>query len=127
MNVELAPDVLFLVKKVLQTVPLTYIDHSRIICIRSFGAKSRAQARIWSFPKIWQLALSLGPHYVIEVLSHHFDKLSYDDKIRVVIHELMHIPKNFSGSLIPHKTKHKHIDRRSVEKLFVLYKNSSSS
>ena len=92
--------------------------------MRSFKATSRARARIWSFPKIWQMALKLPPYYVIEVLSHHFDHLSDDDKTRVIIHELMHIPKNFSGALVPHHGPHKRIDARTVEVLFKQYKNS---
>jgi len=41
----------------------------------------------------------------------------------VIIHELMHIPKNFSGALVPHRGIHKRIDHRAVEKLFQMYKN----
>ena len=70
------------------------------------------------------MALKLPPYYVIEVLSHHFDHLSDDDKTRVIIHELMHIPKNFSGALVPHRGVHKRIDHRTVETLFKLYKES---
>ena len=93
--------------------------------MRSFKATSMARARIWSFPKIWQKALNLPAHYVIEVLSHHFDKLSDDDKTRIIIHELMHIPKNFSGALVPHRGRYSRIDHRAVERLFQMYKNST--
>ena len=92
--------------------------------MRSTGATSRARARIWSFPKIWQMALHVPAHYVIEVLSQHFDHLSEDDKTRVVIHELMHIPKNFSGALVPHRGRYARIDSRTVEQLFRRYKDS---
>ena len=112
------------VKKIVDGLGFKYIDCKRIICFRSEGSTSRARARIWSFPKVWQQALVLPPHYVIEVLSQHFDKLSYDDKTRVLIHELLHIPKNFSGSLVPHKGRHNNIDSRRVEKLFQMYKNN---
>lgn len=124
MQIEFAPDIDAIVKKVLPNLPFPYIDRKRIVCMRSHGATSRARARIWSFPKIWQMALNLPAYYVIEVLSHHFDGLSDDDKTRVIIHELMHIPKNFSGALVPHKGVHKRIDRRTVEKLFSVYKQS---
>lgn len=123
MDIELAPDIARIVRNVLPHLPFDYIDKKRIVCMRSRKATSRARARIWSFPKIWQMALKTPAHYVIEVLSHHFDHLSDDDKTRVIIHELMHIPKNFSGALVPHRGKHKRIDHRAVEKLFQVYKN----
>jgi predicted metallopeptidase len=124
MIIEPAPDVKNIVKQLVPNLPFgTYVDVKHIVCMRSFKATSRARARIWSFPKIWQMALKLPPYYVIEVLSHHFDHLS-DDKKRVIIHELMHIPKNFSGALIPHSGLHKRINRGTVEQLFRLYKKS---
>lgn len=122
MEVEKAPDVAHLLAQILQRLPFDYIDRKHIVCIRSRRATSRARARIWSFPKIWQLALNLPAYYTIEVLSQHFDHLSVDDKIRILIHELMHIPKNFSGALIPHRGLHKHINRRTVEHLFQTYR-----
>ncbi len=125
MNVELAPDITKIVRRLVPRLPFSaYVNPKQIICMRSFKTTSRARARIWSFPKIWQLALKLPPYYVIEVLSHHFDHLSEDDKTRVIIHELMHIPKNFSGALVPHKGLHKRINHRTVESLFRLYKES---
>ncbi len=122
MDIEPAPDVKKIVNRLIPRLPFHYIKAKSIVCIRSRKATSRARARIWSFPKIWQMALNLPPHYVIEVLSHHFDHLPENDKARVIIHELMHIPKNFSGALVPHRGKHKRIDHRTVETLFTMYK-----
>ena len=124
MNVELAPDIQSRLRSIVETIPLTYIDSGRITCVRSRDTKTRARARIWSFPSIWQFALKMKPRYVIEVVSQHFDHLTTDDKTRVIIHELMHIPKTFSGALVPHRSRHHRIDRRSVEKMFTIYKNS---
>ena len=100
-----------------------HVDSTKIISFRSYGSSSRARARIWSFPRVWQQALNLPPHYVIEVLSEHFDRLSDDDQTRVLIHELMHIPRTFSGALVPHRGRKHRIDHRSVERLFQQYKN----
>lgn len=124
MNIEIAPDIHKIMVSVVSRVPFSYVDPKKIICMRSHNATSRARARIWSFPKIWQMALNQKPCYIIEVLSQHFDHLSHDDKTRVIIHELMHIPKNFSGALVPHRGIHKRIDARHVEQLFTLYKKS---
>lgn len=124
MEVTEAQDIQRMMRVILKRIPFDHVKPSQITCMRSTGATSRAYARIWSFPKIWQKALSHPPHYIIEVLAHHFDKLSEDDKIRTIIHELMHIPKNFSGALVPHRGRYHRIDRRTVEKLFQTYKNS---
>lgn len=126
MQIEKAPDIQNAINEILTRIDFPYIPKNKIICMRSHGATSRARARIWSFPKIWQMALNEDAHYVIEVLSQHFDHLSVDDKTRVLIHELMHIPKNFSGALVPHHGIHKRIDARTVEKLFDDYRSSGS-
>lgn len=118
-----AVDIAKEIKKIVKKLKLDHLDYSRIICFRSYGSTSRARARIWSFPRVWQLALKKEPHYVIEVLSSHFDKLSDDDQTRVLIHELLHIPRNFSGSLLPHRGRGKRIDSRRVEGLFQQLKN----
>ena len=119
-----AGDIKKQIKEILAGLDFAHVDIRRIICFRSFGSSSRARARIWSFPRIWQQALDLPSFYIIEVLSQHFDKLSEDDKKRVLIHELLHIPKNFSGSLVPHRTRHSRIDSKHVEKLFQQLKTS---
>ena len=120
-----AGDIQKKIKEIVRVLKFDYMDPSRIVCFRSEGSTSRARARIWSFPRVWQLALKVPPHYVIEVLSEHFDKYSLEDKERILIHELMHIPKNFSGALIPHRGRGTHINARNVEKLFQLYKENS--
>lgn len=111
------------IKEIIQRLNFRHVDASRIVCFRSFHSSSRARARIWSFPRIWQLALKLPPYYIIEVISQHFDYLSPDDKKRVLIHELLHIPQNFSGSLLPHRGRGKRIDQRRVEALFKQYQD----
>jgi len=106
------------IKKLVTKLKLSHINTKQIYCFKSFGSKSRARARIWSLPRVWQQALSCPPAYVIEVLSENFDNLSKKDQIKVLIHELLHIPKTFSGSLLPHKTRYKRIDSRVVDKIF---------
>lgn len=124
LHFETAPDIHRRLKSIVRRLKLIHIDPARIICFRSHGSTSRARARIWSLPRVWQLGLNLKPHYVIEVISHYFDKLSADDQTRVLIHELMHIPQNFSGALLSHHHGRYHrIDHRTVETLFQQFKN----
>ena len=110
--------------QILNILDFPHIDSSRIFCYRTSGSKSRAYARIWSMPKIFQTALSIRPAYVIEVLSKYYDKLGEDEKKKVLIHELLHIPRNFSGALVPHRTKHRHL-QSLVNTLFKEYKKRS--
>lgn len=100
----------------------SYVDSTKIYCYRSSGSVSRSYARIWSFPKIFQHALKISPAYVIEVLSKHYDKLNQNEQQKVLIHELLHIPKNFSGALLPHRTRGRHIGSL-VNKLFKEYQS----
>jgi predicted metallopeptidase len=108
---EKANDVKRDINKILKVLDFPYVKANRIFCYRTQGSKSRSYARIWSFPKIFQDALELEPAYVIEVLAKHYDKLDSNEKIKVLIHELLHIPRNFSGALVPHVTRSRHLGR----------------
>jgi len=120
---EKAPDVKRDVNQILRVIDLPYIKPSKIFCYRTQGSKSRSYARIWSFPKIFQDALGLEPAYVIEVLSKHYDKLGPEERIRVLIHELLHIPRNFSGALVPHVTQSRHLGK-TANALFDEYRKA---
>jgi predicted metallopeptidase len=110
------------IEEILSVLNMPHIDSSRIFCFRTSGSKSRSYARIWAMPKIFQRALNIKPAYVIEVLSKYYDKLDSDSKKKVLIHELLHIPRNFSGALLPHRTQHRHL-QTEVNKLFKEYIN----
>lgn len=114
------------IEEILKVLDFPHIDSSRIFCFRTFGSKSRSYARIWAMPKIFQRALKIKPAYVIEVLSKYFDKLDEESKKKVLIHELLHIPKNFSGSLLPHRSRSRHL-QSIVNQLFKEYKIKSKS
>jgi predicted metallopeptidase len=119
MEFVLASDIKKRLTRIQNKLKLEHIDINRIICFRSTGSRSRAYARIWAFPRIWQMALNLPSYYCLEVLSEKFDRLNENDKTKVLLHELLHIPKNFSGALLPHRGRGKVvINHRSVEKLF---------
>lgn len=123
MEFNIARDIKSQINQILKKVDMPHVDSKRIVCFRSHGSKSRARARIWSLPRIWQMALKIQAHYCIEVLSEKFDHLSQDDQTRVLIHELMHIPKNFSGALLPHRGRGPGINHRTVEAHFKIYKS----
>ena len=117
-----APDIQKRVLHLIKSLELTWIDTPSIFCYRSKTSTSRAYARIWGLSKIWQLALKRKPGYVIEVLAQRFDKLPDREQDRILLHELAHIPKNFSGSLLPHtrrRGKRNFHDR--VDELFAQY------
>lgn len=115
MQFEKADDVRKIAQKLIKTFQLYHLDKKRIFYFRSFGSKSRSFARIWSFPRIFQLALNLQAQYVIEVVSQHFDKLQKLEKQKILIHELLHIPKNFSGHLLPHRSRGRHLSKKVEE------------
>jgi predicted metallopeptidase len=118
-----ADDVQDMMQDLVISLDMKHIKSERVFCYRTTGSKARAYARIWSFPKIFQDVLTIDAAYVLEIISEKFDKLSQDEKKRVIIHELLHIPKNFSGSLLPHSYGHTQIERE-VEVLFRKYTNN---
>lgn len=119
-----ASDIKTKLERLIANLEFLHLDPSRIFCFRSFGSKSRARARVWSLPRIWQKALGVNPAYCIEVISEKFDKLTEEAKSKVLIHELLHIPKNFSGSLLSHRGRNRRIDTKVVEKLYQKLKDA---
>src|SRR3989338_7063448 len=78
-------------------------DFSRVVCVRSKGSKSRRTlARCHALPRIMQKALNVKAHYVIEVITENFDHLDDKEKIKTIIHELLHIPKSMGGGFRHH-------------------------
>ncbi len=124
MEWEEAEDVKDDIIRILNIIDLPYIDIDRIHCYRTQGSKTRAYARTWAYPKIFQRALGIEPAYVIEVLSKFYDKLDDDARMKVLIHELLHIPKNFSGALLPHKTRSRNL-HTLANSLFKEYKGKN--
>jgi len=115
MEFILAPELKSELNRIVDRLGFSHIKVKNIVIFRSFGSKSRAIARIWSLPKIWQIALKTEAHYCLEFVSEKFDKLSSSEKEKVFIHELLHVPKNFSGALLPHRHHGRKIDRRTVD------------
>lgn len=107
-----APDIKERVVNLAEANDFSNVDTSRLYCFRSQGSKAKKTiARIWPFPKIWQKALFMEPRYIIEVIGERFDPLEKEKQDEILIHELKHIPKHFTGGLRKHNKKNlkKHI------------------
>ena len=116
-----APDVKKRVNALVKNLEIDWIKTSRIFAYRSTASKTRAYARIWGLSSLWQRTLGVAPAYIVEVLSEHYDDLSDTEKDKVLLHELTHIPKNFSGALLPHIRRGKRNFHRKVDSLIDLY------
>lgn len=115
---QLALDIQEIVNELTTLFPHIKLDS--LVCIRSFGSSSkRTIARCHALGKAMQLALNIGGFYVIEVISKKFDKLSNEEKIKTIIHELMHIPKSFGGGF----RYHDYVCDKNIDKEYQRYIN----
>jgi len=112
-----APDIKEKIDFLIKKLNFNHIKPERIHCIRSFEAKTRAYARIWGMSKLFSQVAGIEPHYIIEVVAKKFDRLTEREKIKTLIHELLHIPKTFSGALLPHRGKNRYINDSRLEKI----------
>jgi len=95
-----------------------HVRLSGVYAVRSHGSQSRGVlARCHALGKIWQLALGINAVYIIEVIDERFERLSQEDQDRVLVHEIMHIPKSFGGGFRHHNV----VNRRNVEGMYKKY------
>ena len=119
---ERAPDVSALVSGIVDKLDFSHIPKNRVYCYRSYGSKAgNVIARIHSLPKIWQQALSEPAYYAVEVLSEQYDPLPEDEKMKTLIHELLHIPNSFGGGFRHHKDW---VTRKRVDSLYARLKQT---
>lgn len=119
-----APDVQRLVTTIVRSLNFNHVDPTYVYCFRSKGSKSkRTVARIHSLEKLWQMALNMHSRYLIEVIAERYDRLSQTDQEKVLIHELLHIPKGFSGGFRHHKT---YVTRKNINKLHERFRHRKS-
>jgi len=104
--------------ELISILELDYIDVNRIKILYSFGSESSAYARIHGISRVLQIALDTKPIYVIELISENFNSLRKEDKIKVLIHELLHIPKTFSGALRAHG---RYVNQKIIDKFYHKY------
>ena len=102
MRYEEAPDLQARMLDVINTLNMSHIAKERVECVRSFGSSSRRTiARCHALGKLMQKAMKTEAFYSIEFLEY-FDKMSKKEQDKVIIHELMHIPKSFGGGFRHH-------------------------
>jgi predicted metallopeptidase len=114
-----ADDIKERAEDIIKILEWKHIDLDNISYIRSYGSVSKYTiARCHALGKAMQIGMKRKTSfYLIEVLSEKFDKLSEDEKIKVVIHELMHIPKTFGGGFIQHDK----VNDKNVNKIYKEY------
>lgn len=119
MKYEFAEDIQKIAEEISMML-FPHIDLSNVKCFRSFGTSSRGTiARCHGLNKIMQKAIGINAIYVLEFLTERFEKLNREDQIKVIIHELMHIPKSFGGGF----KHHDFVNEKNVNKFYVQYKN----
>lgn len=119
MKYEFAPDIQKIAEEI-SVLLFPYIKIDRVKCFRSFGTSSRRTiARCHSVGKIMQKAMKIPAFYALEFLSERFDKLSEEEQIKVIIHELMHIPASFGGGF----RHHNYICDKKLKKNYCLYRD----
>lgn len=102
MKYEDAPDLKERMLEIVQTLGMDHIDLQRVECLRSFGSSSRRTiARCHALGKLMQRAMKTKAFYAIEFLER-FDRMEKKEQDKVIIHELMHIPKTFGGGFRQH-------------------------
>ena len=111
-----AEDIRVRIEFIKDKLGMNHVDLNKVACIRSKGSATRnIIARCHGLSKIMQLAMKTNAFYAIEVISERFDKMPEDEQTKTLIHELMHIPKNFGGGF----RQHDFVQRKNVE---ILYK-----
>ena len=113
-------------RRIVGALEFSHVDSSRIFCVRGYGSTSEAWARIWGLPTLWQQVLEIGPAYVVEIIEPEFSRLPEDEQDRILIHELLHIPRTFSGAIRPHRTPTFRINRRTVERYYQQYLSATT-
>ena len=96
-----------------------HVDLNNVKCFRSYGTSSRGTiARCHGLSKVMQKAIGIKAVYALEFLTERYEKMNNEDKIKVIIHELMHIPKSFGGGF----KHHDFVNERNVDKCYAEYK-----
>lgn len=118
MRYEFAQDIQKIAEEISRTLFL-HVQIERVKCFRSYGTSSRRViARCHALGKVMQKAMGVQAFYALEFLSERFDKLDEKEKIKTIIHELMHIPKTFGGGF----KHHNWVTEKNINRYYKEYK-----
>jgi predicted metallopeptidase len=118
MKYEYAEDIQKTAEEI-STMLFPHIDISNVKCFRSYGTNSRGTiARCHGLPKVMQKAIGIKAIYVLEFLTERFEKFNKEEQVKVIIHELMHIPKSFGGGF----KHHDFVTEKNVNRCYAEYK-----
>jgi len=118
MKYEPAPDLQRIAEEISRLL-FPHVKIERMKCFRSFGTSSRGTvARCHTIGKLLQRAAGIPAFYALEFISERFDKLDREEQIKVIIHELMHIPKTFGGGF----RQHDHVCEKNINVCYRAYK-----
>ena len=118
MKYEHAPDLQEQVDKI-AILLFPHVKIERVKCFRSYGTSTRnTVARCHTIGKLMQKAIGVQAYYAIEFITEKFENLEDEEKIKVIIHELMHIPKTFGGGFRHHDV----VCDKNVNKCYKEYK-----
>lgn len=102
MKYDYAPDLQARMEEIVRLLNLDWVDVNRVRCFRSYGSSTkRTIARCHTIGKLMQKAMNVKAWYTIEFLEK-FNRMSLSEQDKVIIHELMHIPKTFGGGFRQH-------------------------
>lgn len=109
-------------EEIINKMGWNHIDINQVGFLRSSGSSSRGTiARCHALSRPLQICLNREGFYLIEVISERFDRMPREEQTKVIIHELMHIPKAFGGGFIHHHM----VNERTVKQAYEEYKKRS--
>jgi len=118
MRYEYAPDLQVIAEEIVELL-FPHIQIQHVKCLRGYGSSSKyTLARCHALGKLMQKALHRQAFYAIEFLAENFDKLDREEQIKIIIHELMHIPKTFGGGF----KHHDYVCEKNINKCYKKYK-----
>jgi predicted metallopeptidase len=116
-----APEIQKIAEDVVSKLEWNHVLLEHVAFLRSTGSKARRTiARCHALGKAMQIGMGRKKgFYLVEVISEKFDGLPKEEQLKVIIHELMHIPKSFGGGFIHHNKVHE----ASVNQVYNHYRN----